>query len=150
VLAEVASEVLKIACDQVGGFGRDGPTENRPVLLGKLDLSAYRLGGGHGLNQMKRLDQSLEALLVLPLDEVSLCLFDDVGGGEQNDVLDGPEDGNTSVLAVGGGEEDVGIEEEAIHRMNRLRAVVCDRVGIEAHLLDRFASSRVVLVVDGV
>jgi hypothetical protein len=38
VLAEAASEVLEIACDQVGGFSGDCPTEDRPVLLGKVYL----------------------------------------------------------------------------------------------------------------
>jgi hypothetical protein len=82
LLAEVVAEVLEVTCDQVGGFGGDCSTEDRPVLLGQLDLSPYRLGSGCGLNHTKGLDESIEAFLLRRLSEVPLRLFDGVGGAE--------------------------------------------------------------------
>jgi hypothetical protein len=76
--AEVASEVLEVSCDQVRGFRGDCSAEDWPVFLGKVDLFAYRLLSCRGLNHMKGLQQAIEALLLVPLREVSLSLFDGV------------------------------------------------------------------------
>jgi hypothetical protein len=92
----------------------------------------------------------LKSLSLFLRGEVPLGLFDGIGGRGQDDVVEGPPLRDTGVIAVGRGEENVGVEGESIHRARRLRPLVLDRIGIESHLLDRLACSCVVLVVDRV
>jgi hypothetical protein len=145
LLAEVASEVPDVARDQVRGSSGNRSTEDRPVLFGKVDLRQERLGCGTGMDHLQRRDQAFEAVLLRWLNEISLRLLDGVAGAGQADIFEGPQNGDAGILAPGGGEEDVGVQEETIHQ--RLRTVVSDRIRLDAHAPDRFSSSRVVFLV---
>ncbi len=121
---EVATEVFPVAGDEVCGLGDNRAAKDRPVFIGKLDRVQDRFGCRYGMNQLKRPHQSLEALRLGTLCKVTPCLIDDVGGGAQDHALKRPEDGDPSILAVGRGKQDIGVQKKPIHWACLLRTVV--------------------------
>lgn len=76
--------------------------------------------------------------------KVGSGFFQRVTAGAENDFGKSPEAEKAGTGAVGGGEEDVGVEKEPVHEVVLLRTTVGDGIWVEAKLFD-FAASTVVV-----
>ena len=78
LLAEVYSEVSKIAGDEMCGSGRDSPTENRPVLVAELNVAAEVWGEDPGCDDLDRLQESVQSLPLIGMRQIPGSLLDGV------------------------------------------------------------------------
>jgi len=76
--------------------------------------------------------------------EVGAGFFQRVTAGTENDFGKFPEAEKAGTGAVGGGEEDVGVEKEPVHEVALLGAAVGDGVWVETQLFD-FAAGAIVI-----
>ena len=76
--------------------------------------------------------------------KVGAGFFQRITAGTKDDAGQFPKAKKSGSGSIGGGEEDVGVEEEPVHETALLWAAVGDGIGIEAHLFD-FAAGAIVV-----
>src|SRR5664280_2576954 len=145
-LAEEAAEVAQVAGEQVGGASRDRRSEDRAVLGNQFDL---KLTLGRLADHGHAPEERVEALALFPVVEVSQRFLHGVGRGQEPHAWTAPQLAQLRRGTVRGGEQHVGVEEDAVHRLRLPRAVVRDALRIKAKLADLSHSPAVVLLVHG-
>ncbi len=77
-LAEVGSEVTQITGDEMRGSSRHSPTENRPVLVAELHVTAEVRVEDSGGDNLDRLQESVQSLPLIRIRQIPSCLLDSV------------------------------------------------------------------------
>lgn len=105
-----------VSGDQMGRVGREGPCQDRLVFVGQIDGGGEILGEQHIGHEGCVAEKLLEPRPLLGRLQIPPRLMGGVGGREQLHVLDLPQSSDPCGGSIGSREQDVGIEEEPIHR----------------------------------
>ena len=122
--AEVRSEMPHVSGDKVVCLCGHGSTQDRPVFVGQVDSLAIRRGNSAAGAHLKPVQETIQSQSLILVDEVTSGFGHGVLGGQQDCGIELPEACDTRLGAIGGGEEDVGIKEEAIHPSVFVRRLV--------------------------
>jgi len=140
--AAIGDEVRRSSCH--------GPADDWPVFVGELDSLAIPWVNAAARGHLDVLDEAAQSITLILISEVSTRLGDSVIRCQQDRRVEAPESRNTRVLAIRRREEDVGVNEETIHRSVFVRWVMRNAAGVDPQLPYFLESTTVVVGIHGV
>ncbi len=131
-LAVITAEVLDIAGQQMGGAGTDGGQEDWAVALRQIEAWGVERLRWSGRDDFHGCTKLLQVFALLCSGEVATGFLHRVGRGNECHATQLEELPEPGVVPVGGGEQDIGIQEDPIHALGLGRVVVRNGVRVEA------------------
>ena len=142
LLAKVRTKVAQISGDEVGRAGFDGCQKDGDVFFRQVDATGQI--ARHGVKEFEVFRKPIEAVTLSIYGKVSAGFLQGIVPSAKHNIGQPPKPQKTGVRTIGGGEEDVGVEEEPVHRGGLLGRAVGNGVGIEAEAFDFAAGAAVV------